>query len=194
MCGRFKSQLCYLNFFWVPGKATQNLWNECNGRIVWEPPIPSVVTFFSVLTLRARVGGGGHGQESGENADASFLISLSVCLLKFLQCGLNPWLLSSLFPFAYLSQLYARPFCEKRAACEGCVPLWACMCVCVWVGVYICVCGCVCVSGFLPCKTKSMFCIRQRKYWHTYHYYIRASNQNGQLHATLHRKKKKKKG
>ena len=91
VCGRFKSQLCYLNFFWVPGKATQNLWNECNGRIVWEPPIPSVVTFFSVLTLRARVGGGeGHGQESGENADASFLISLSVCLFKFLQCGLNP--------------------------------------------------------------------------------------------------------
>ena len=80
---------------------------------------------------------------------------------------------SLLFPFAYLSQLYARSFLQE-STCEGCLPLCECECV---------------VSRFLPCKTKSMFCIHQRNYWHTYHY-VRASEQrSAQPHATLHRKR-----
>lgn len=41
------------HFLWVPGKAAQNLWNECKECIVWEPH-RSVVNFISALASRAR--------------------------------------------------------------------------------------------------------------------------------------------
>lgn len=119
----------------------------------------------------------------------SLSIPLSVCLFKFLQCGLNPWLLPSLFPFAYLSQLYARAFCEKRAACEGCLPLWACMCVCVCACVCACVCGCL---DSFHAKTKVCFAyVKENIGIHTIITYEASKQPNGKLHATLHAKERK---
>lgn len=66
------------HFLWVPGKAAQNLWNECKECIVWEPH-RSVVNFISALASRSR-GVGNEGTRSGENADASFSLSISLSL------------------------------------------------------------------------------------------------------------------
>lgn len=118
----FLSFFCLANLFlWVPGTAAQNQWNECKECIVWERH-RSVVTFFSALASRARA----LGNEGDRVGKVQTPLSLCLSLDSYNPVEIPNY--SLLFPFAYLSQLYARSFCKRAHARDVC----RCVSVSVW--------------------------------------------------------------
>lgn len=118
----FLSFFCLGNLFlWVPGTAAQNQWNECKECIVWERH-RSVVTFFSALASRARA----LGNEGDRVGKVQTPLSLCLSLDSYNPVEISNY--SLLFPFAYLSQLYARSFCKRAHARDVC----RCVSVSVW--------------------------------------------------------------
>lgn len=110
----FFSFFCLGNLFlWVPGTAAQNQWNECKECIVWERH-RSVVTFFSALASRARA----LGNEGDRVGKVQTPLSLCLSLDSYNPVEIPNY--SLLFPFAYLSQLYARSFCKRAHARDVC--------------------------------------------------------------------------
>lgn len=128
-------------------------WMHCLGS-------PSIGCHF-LFCVDFKDQGGGRGERvrerECENADASFLLSLSLSLDSYNPVEIPDY--SSFFLLLILVNCAHGLFARKEPACEGCLPSWACMYVCVCM----CVCVFVCVRGWIPSMQNQKYVLHTSK-------------------------------